>query len=121
MGRSRLTTLKPKLSTLAPRIGRLPGDEKQRLRDRDQNVEWRSWYKTARWQKLRWSVLVRDLFTCKMKGCGRVEADTSKLVADHKIAHRGDQRLFWDDQNLQCLCKDCHDRLKQREERRQGW
>jgi 5-methylcytosine-specific restriction endonuclease McrA len=62
-------------------------------------------------------VLVRDLFTCQMAGCGRIEPDTSKLVADHKVAHRGDERLFWDEQNLQCLCKDCHDRLKQSEER----
>jgi hypothetical protein len=28
--------------------------------------------------------------------------------------------LFWDEQNLQCLCKPCHDRLKQKEERAQA-
>lgn len=92
-------------------------NEVQRSRQRDATQPWRAWYKTARWQKLRWSVLVRDLFTCQMTGCGRIEPDTSKLVADHKVAHRGDERLFWDEQNLQCLCKDCHDRLKQSEER----
>lgn len=83
-------------------------------RERDASVEWRSWYKTARWQRKRWSVLVRDDFTCQR--CGRVEAITSKLVADHKIPHRGDEALFWDDDNLQCLCKTCHDSAKQREE-----
>lgn len=75
---------------------------------------WRAWYKTARWQRLRWSVLVRDLFMCVR--CKRVEADTSKLVADHKQPHRGDEHLFWDETNLQTLCKDCHDSVKQIEE-----
>lgn len=75
---------------------------------------WRRWYKTARWQKLRWAVLVRDLFRCAR--CGRIEADTARLVADHKVPHRGDERLFWDADNLQCLCKACHDGVKQAEE-----
>lgn len=55
------------------------------------------------------------MFTCRM--CDRIEANTSKLVADHKAPHRGDERLFWDADNLQCLCKSCHDSLKQSEER----
>lgn len=29
-------------------------------------------------------------------------------------------RLFWCDTNLQTLCKPCHDRVKQAEERRTG-
>lgn len=117
---ARLTTIKPKLATLAPRIGRAPGDEQARLRERDQNVGWRSWYKTARWQKLRMRVLIRDHFTCQMAGCGRIEPDTSQLVADHTVRHGGDEALFWDERNLQCLCKPCHDRLKQKQERAQS-
>ena len=66
------------------------------------------------------SVLVRDLFTCQMKGCGRIEADTSQLVADHKTPHHGDEVLFWDENNLHCLCKPCHDSLKQKQERANG-
>ncbi len=57
------------------------------------------------------SVLTRDAFTCQM--CGRVEGNTSQLVADHKQAHRGDASLFWDERNIQCLCKSCHDGAKQ--------
>jgi len=83
---------------------------------RDQNVPWRRWYKTSRWQRLRWSVLVRDLFTCRWPSCGKTVSDTSKLIADHIIPHRGDETLFWDAANLQCLCKACHDSLKQRSE-----
>lgn len=115
---ARLKALRPRLDVLAPRIGRVAGDEVARNRQRDAEQGWRRWYKTARWQALRWSVLVRDRFTCQMDGCGKLDADTSRLVADHKVPHRGDERLFWDAGNLQCLCKACHDRLKQRTERR---
>lgn len=70
-------------------------------------------YKTARWQKLRWSILVRDLFTCQE--CKGIEADTSQLVCDHIEPHKGDEAKFWAGP-FQTLCKHCHDSLKQREE-----
>lgn len=85
---------------------------------RGQMSPWRAWYNTARWRKLRLQIFARDSFTCRM--CGRLEGNTGQLVADHKVAHRGDERLFWDAFNLQCLCKPCHDGAKQREERRGG-
>lgn len=113
----RLKSLPPRLSAPASRLSYLQGDRQAFDRDRDQQG-WRRWYKTARWQKLRMSVLVRDLFTCQMPGCGKIEGDTSQLVADHRRPHRGDERLFWDERNLQCLCKPCHDSTKQRQERR---
>ena len=75
-----------------------------------------SWYKTADWQRLRYSILVRDMFTCQC-GCGHLEHDSSQLVADHKIPHRGEPALFWDANNLQCLAKRCHDSGKQRFEK----
>ena len=58
------------------------------------------------------AALERDLFTCQC-GCGRMEYDTSKLVADHKTPHRGNPALFWDIDNLQCMTKRCHDSAKQ--------
>lgn len=73
------------------------------------------WYHTTRWRRLRWSVLEDADFTCA--DCGQIEADTSRLVADHKKPHRGDAVLFWDRGNLQCLCQSCHSGAKQREER----
>ncbi len=121
----KLKTIRPRVSAIKPLIGRLAtptreAAEAERHRQRDRVQPWRAWYKTARWQKLRMSVLVRDLFTCQMKGCCRIEADTSQLVADHKIPHHGDETLFWNENNLQCLCKSCHDKLKQKEERAQA-
>ena len=35
---------------------------------------------------------------------------TPATVVDHIVPHRGDHALFWDKQNWQPLCKDCHDR-----------
>lgn len=35
---------------------------------------------------------------------------TPATVMDHIVPHRGDHRLFWDEQNWQPLCKACHDR-----------
>lgn len=76
---------------------------------------WKAWYKTARWQALRWSCLIRDGFTCRK--CGRLEGNSSKLVADHIKPHRGNPDLFWDPDNIQTLCAEpCHSSIKQAEE-----
>lgn len=111
---ARLKQLAPRGRKLALR-GAGAGEVAPRLRDR---VDvWRRWYKTAEWQRLRWSVLVDALFTCAR--CGFIGSGPD-LVADHRQPHRGDRALFWDRGNLQCLCKACHDGDKQREERRGG-
>ena len=112
MRKNRLTSLKPRIGVLAPRLGSTPGDERARDRERSSNQAWRAWYKTARWGKLRQAVFLRDRYTCRM--CRRIEGATSRLVCDHKKSHKGDEHLFWDEDNLQTLCKPCHDGLKQR-------
>ncbi|QBK30777.1 HNH endonuclease [Roseitalea porphyridii] len=76
---------------------------------------YRKLYKTKRWAELRWSVLTRDGFTCQR--CGKLEAKTSNLVADHKSPHKGDLALFWDAGNIECLCRACHTGHKQSIER----
>lgn len=48
------------------------------------------------------------------EAAGKVEEAT---VVDHKVPHRGDQVLFWDQTNWQSLCKLCHDGEKQQLER----
>lgn len=115
----RLKSVQPRIRMAAARLGGVPMTRQERDRERDKQ-SWRQWYKTARWQRLRMDVLRRDLFTCQWPGCGRIEANLSQLVADHRTPHRGDERLFWDEDNLWCLCKPCHDSAKQREEARRG-
>jgi len=106
--------LRSRVDMLRPRIGF--GGEKAWSRDRERRQHGRRWYHSARWKKLRMDVLVRDLFTCQE--CGKIEVDTSQLVADHIEAHRGDERLFWNEANLRCLCASCHNSTKQKLDRR---
>lgn len=110
----RLTNLRPVVTTMAPMVRR-PVDA-----EGHGGEAWRGWYKLARWKRLRLAIFVRDLFTCQMEGCGRIEGSTALLVCDHVKRHGGDERLFWDARNLQTLCKPCHDSRKQREERAAG-
>lgn len=87
-------------------------------RERDASVPWRSWYKTARWQKLRLRILQRELYTCRLTRVlliGKFPAPNSPVV-DHIIPHRGDEALFWDEDNLQVVSKEYHDSVKQKEE-----
>lgn len=118
--------LKALPSRLRPMASRLtpvePGDEVARNRKRDAEQPWRAWYKTARWQKLRKDVLIRDGYTCRRTGQvlgGRHPAPDSPVV-NHKVPHRGDPALFWDIDNLETVSKAVHDREIQREERA-GW
>lgn len=58
--------------------------------DRRKNEPGRQWYNTPKWKELRLFVFDRDLYTCQYvdkktnKRCGRLEGNTSKLVAHHK-------------------------------------
>lgn len=42
-------------------------------------------------------------------------------VVDHIVPHRGDDRLFWDEENWQALCKNCHDSKTMTEDRYQEY
>lgn len=106
-----LTKLKSSMTRLSPRLARV---EESVSTQRRTDAPWQRWYNTARWRRLRLAALERDTFTCRI--CQRFDGDTSQLVADHIRPHRGDERLFWDDANIQTLCKPCHDQVKQKEE-----
>ena len=41
--------------------------------------------------------------------CMKVGKATPATVVDHIVPHRGDKQLFWDMDNWQPLCKECHD------------
>lgn len=42
--------------------------------------------------------------------CGSTGRIVPAKVVDHIIPHRGDQTLFWDENNWQALCFGCHSR-----------
>ena len=104
-----------RLKQLAPRLRSAPARGKPAGRTRDAIDTWRKWYKTAEWRAIRWDTLVAASFTCVR--CKRVH-QSADLVGDHIRAHRGDRDLFFDRSNVQCMCATCHNRDKQREERR---
>lgn len=82
------------------------------------STPWKAWYKTARWRRLREQVLIRDAFTCQRTGqvlAGKHPAPDSPVV-NHRRPHRGDERLFWDIENLETVSKSVHDGAIQREE-----
>ena len=61
----------------------------------------------SRWQKARKMFLAEHPLCVECEKQGRyVEA----TVVDHITPHKGDQALFWDENNWQPLCKQCHDR-----------
>jgi 5-methylcytosine-specific restriction protein A len=108
-----------KLKALPARLARLPSrlqHFESGHKGRSQASPWRAWYNSTRWRRLRRAILLRDMYTCQWPGCGRIEADTSLLVADHKQPHHGNAGMFWDERNLETLCKPCHDGPKQKAE-----
>lgn len=113
---AKLKAIGSHIAALKPAIGYLQQEPTSRDARRLIYSPWRKWYTTPRWRQLRLRIFERDGYTCQWPGCGRVEGNTSRLVADHRIPHRGDERLFWDEGNLQTLCKPCHDGPKQRAE-----
>jgi 5-methylcytosine-specific restriction endonuclease McrA len=74
---------------------------------------YRRLYKTARWRGLRSSQLNRRPLCQPCEKAGRLEAAS---VVNHRIPHRGDERLFFDAGNLESMCKVCHDGPTQRAE-----
>jgi 5-methylcytosine-specific restriction protein A len=62
------------------------------------------------WRAARAVFLSRNQLCCLCAARGVTRMAT---VVDHRIPHRGDAQLFWDESNWQPLCKVCHDAVKQ--------
>lgn len=78
---------------------------------RPETAAWQHLYATQAWKRLRQATLVRDLFTCQRCGIllsGRPPAPHSPVV-NHRTAHKGDTTLFFDEANVEAVCKSCHD------------
>lgn len=71
-------------------------------------------YGTKRWFQLRHQQLSLHPLCALCEKLGKVKL---AKVADHKVPHRGDEKLFFDPANLQSLCKTCHDGAKQQLEK----
>ena len=60
----------------------------------------------GRWKQARKAYLRQHPLCVACMRCGKL---TPATVVDHITPHRGDMQLFWDKENWQPLCKDCHD------------
>jgi 5-methylcytosine-specific restriction protein A len=73
----------------------------------------------GRWQRERAAFLARpENALCAM--CKAEGKTTLSTVVDHKIPHRGDPVLMWDQANWAGLCKPHHDSDKQMAEKSGG-
>lgn len=68
-------------------------------------------YDSAQWDKLREWQLSREPL-CQF--CRAQEFVVIADIVDHIRPHKGDRALFFDPDNLQSLCKTCHDSTKKR-------
>lgn len=66
-------------------------------------------YDTAHWHRLRLAQLQREPLCAY---CASLGYTTAADTVDHIRPHRGDLALFYDADNLQSLCKPCHDKAK---------
>jgi 5-methylcytosine-specific restriction endonuclease McrA len=66
----------------------------------------------AKWQRARAEFLARPENRMCACGCGR-----AATVVHHKVAHKGNLKLFWDRKNWAPACQPCHDGPLQSQER----
>lgn len=104
---AKLTSLKPFIKTLAPRLS---GGRDTWREGRSSSTQRGYDY---RWQQARLEHLAEH--PCCVY-CDEQGIVTAATVVDHKVPHRGDRTLFWDRANWQSLCATCHSGRKQREE-----
>jgi len=82
---------------------------------RAESAAWQHLYDSKGWKTLRAECLQATPW-CVL--CAERGIITPATVVDHIVPHKGDEALFYDFDNLQSLCKGCHDRHKQRAEKR---
>ncbi len=106
---SRLTPAPPRLGAAPdPRPGAAPRTTQVRAKGNPL----RHLYALKPWRDLRQVILARDGWMCQ--GCavphlliGTYPAPHSPVI-DHIVPHRGNPVLFWDETNLQLVCKSYH-------------
>lgn len=65
-------------------------------------------YKTNRWKKVRQVIISRDYGLCQE--CKRRGIMNRGNIIHHKIEARDDISMFYDKDNLECICAACHNK-----------
>ena len=72
-------------------------------------------YNTKQWRRLRYYQLLKRPL-CKF--CADLGLIVNATIVDHIKPHKGNESLMFDENNLQSLCKVCHDKVKATIERK---
>ncbi len=100
---------------MSPRNGASGTSSRRDERRSPEAKAWRGLYGLKAWRILRAAQLAAHPFCQRpIHGVRLVQA----TVANHRVPHRGDHDLFFDQANLESLCSDCHDGPTQQAERR---
>lgn len=106
---AKLQTKRPRLQNHTPRLNVLSGRTGSARKNKGQSSTARGY--GYRWQKERAAFLVENPL-CAM--CSTETVPVLAEVVDHIMPHGGNEKLFWDKNNWQPLCKRCHSGAKQR-------
>jgi 5-methylcytosine-specific restriction enzyme A len=81
--------------------------ERQRQYDRERyHDEARQWYFSPRWRRASKAYLDEHPLC---EPCLKLGIEHAAQVVDHKMPHKGNYDLFWDESNWQSMAKRCHD------------
>ena len=80
--------------------------QENRLRDRQRGTRTERGYSNV-WLKSAKLFLTQHPLCAE---CLRQGKTTPATEVDHIVPHKGNQKLFWDSQNWQALCHECHSR-----------
>lgn len=80
---------------------------------------WKAFYKSQQWERKRKSVLQRDHYACQE--CRR-KGRYCRANTVHHIRHLKDEpELALEDDNLESLCRDCHEAIHEKENRQKDF
>jgi 5-methylcytosine-specific restriction endonuclease McrA len=79
-----------------------------------QHLQYARLYDSSKWKRLRLNQLQSSPLCAYCLKLGRISNAT---IADHIKPHKGNESLFYSPDNLQSLCKHCHDSVKQQQEK----
>lgn len=80
--------------------------DKRKEYDKQRRPSYHQWYSGRQWRVLRMHCLKCNPL-CAI--CKQHDKLTPATVVDHIISHKGNVSMFFDTNNLQSLCKQCHD------------
>lgn len=75
--------------------------------NRDNRSKWKYMY-DSKWEKARKRYLTSH---CWCEECLKRGDYTLATTVHHKIEHKGDYKLFWDESNWEAICASCHSRI----------